>query len=147
MITSNGDIIPPLIFLRSFRLNVEAYIKCLEEIVLLLVERVAFGRLVSGNKTLHDDTQAEEPTRECQAIYETTATLTSCYLIPYTAIFLIITRGEQLSEQPANEPPCNTKGKVIAVFSNRNQETVQKSFMRFQNHVEPIVEAKSGSKE
>ena len=43
MVTSNGDIMPPFIFPHSLRLNTEAHIKYLEEIVLAWIERVAAG--------------------------------------------------------------------------------------------------------
>ena len=39
MVTSNGDLIPPFIFPYGIRLNKEAYIKCLEEIVMPWIKR------------------------------------------------------------------------------------------------------------
>ena len=37
MVTTNGDVIPPFIFLT---LNIEAYIKCLEEVMFSKIERM-----------------------------------------------------------------------------------------------------------
>uniref|UniRef100_A0A0L8HRW6 Paired domain-containing protein n=1 Tax=Octopus bimaculoides TaxID=37653 RepID=A0A0L8HRW6_OCTBM len=42
--TSDGDVMSPFIFLHDLRLNTEAYIKCLEKVVLYWVNRVAAER-------------------------------------------------------------------------------------------------------
>ena len=47
VVTSDGDIMPLLIFPRGLRLNTEAYIKCLEEFVLTWIEKEAAGWLYS----------------------------------------------------------------------------------------------------
>ena len=44
VVTSDGDVIPPFIFLHVLRLNMEAYIKCLEDLMLFWIERMAAGR-------------------------------------------------------------------------------------------------------
>ncbi len=43
-ITREGDVRPPFIFPLRLRLNTETYLKCLEEVVLLWIERVVAGR-------------------------------------------------------------------------------------------------------
>ncbi|XP_052832535.1 uncharacterized protein LOC128250757 [Octopus bimaculoides] len=43
-ITSDGDVMLPFIFPHGLRINMEAYIKCLEEVVLSWVKRVAVRR-------------------------------------------------------------------------------------------------------
>ena len=43
-VISNGDVMPPFIFPRSLRLNMEAYIKCLKELVLSWIKRVVVER-------------------------------------------------------------------------------------------------------
>ena len=44
VVTSDGDVIPLSVFPDGFRLNTEANIKCLEEVVLFWIERVANRR-------------------------------------------------------------------------------------------------------
>ena len=44
MATSDGDILCPFNFPNGFRFNTVAYIKCLEEVVLLWNERVTAGK-------------------------------------------------------------------------------------------------------
>ena len=44
VVTSSGYIMPPFIFLHDLRLNMNTYIKCLEELVLPWIEKVAAGR-------------------------------------------------------------------------------------------------------
>ena len=44
MVTGNGDIILPFIFLHSLKLNIEAYLKYVEELVLFWIERVTDKR-------------------------------------------------------------------------------------------------------
>ena len=44
VVTSNGDIMPPFIFLHGFKLNMEIYIKFLEEVVLLWIKWVVAAR-------------------------------------------------------------------------------------------------------
>ena len=44
VVISNSNIIPPLIFQHSHRLNMEALIKCLEEVELLWIKEVAAER-------------------------------------------------------------------------------------------------------
>ena len=41
VVSCDGDVMPPFIFLHGLNLNIEAYIKCLQKIVLLWIERVA----------------------------------------------------------------------------------------------------------
>ena len=43
VVTKDGDVMHPLIFPQGLKLNTEAYIKCLEEVVLLWIERVTAG--------------------------------------------------------------------------------------------------------
>ena len=45
MFTSNGVVKPPFIFSDDIELNMEDNNKCLEEVVMIWVERVATGRL------------------------------------------------------------------------------------------------------
>ena len=52
VIASDSDIMPPFIFLYGLRLNWETYIKCLEEVVLTWIERVAAKDPMSNNRTL-----------------------------------------------------------------------------------------------
>ena len=44
MVSSNSDIINLLMYLHGLRLNTEANIKCLEEVVLIWIERVVAER-------------------------------------------------------------------------------------------------------
>ena len=44
VVTSDCDVMPPFIFLYGLRLYIEAHIKCLEEVVLPRIERMAAGR-------------------------------------------------------------------------------------------------------
>ena len=44
VVTNNGNIMLPFIILHGLRLNTEAYIKCLHEVVLSWTKRVAAGR-------------------------------------------------------------------------------------------------------
>ena len=44
MVTSDSDVMPPFIFPHHFRLNAEAYVKCLEKVILTWIERVVAGR-------------------------------------------------------------------------------------------------------
>ena len=43
-VTSDGDFIPPITFPHGLTVNIEANIKCLEEVVLTWNEMVAAGR-------------------------------------------------------------------------------------------------------
>ena len=44
VITSDNDVIPPFIFPNGLRLNIKAYIKCLEEVMVSCIKRVTGGR-------------------------------------------------------------------------------------------------------
>ena len=44
MVTRNDNVMPPFIVPHGFTLSTEAYIKCLEEVVLLWIEREPAGR-------------------------------------------------------------------------------------------------------
>ena len=61
VITGDGDVTPPFIFLHSFSFNMEVYIKCLEKVLLISIERVADEDSTSDNGTLRQATQAKEP--------------------------------------------------------------------------------------
>ena len=43
-VTSDSDFMPTFIFPCGFRLNMEAYIKYLEKVVLLWIEKMAVGK-------------------------------------------------------------------------------------------------------
>ena len=51
VVTGNSDIMPPFIFLHGLRLNMETYIKCLEEAVLPWIKRMDAGRLYSWQQS------------------------------------------------------------------------------------------------
>ena len=65
LVTCNGGIMPPFFFPHGLRLNIEAYIRCLGEVLLLWIEKVATKDLLSRNSTLHYGTQAGEPGLSC----------------------------------------------------------------------------------
>ena len=44
VVPTNGDVMPPFIFLLGLRINTEAYIKCLEEVELRWIKYVAAER-------------------------------------------------------------------------------------------------------
>ena len=90
MVTSNGDVMPPFFFAHGLRLNTEAYIKCLEEVVLPWIKRQKNCAILHKQKNL---------SLGCQKISVTTSSLTSGRLTPLTAIFFIMC-GLQLSERP-----------------------------------------------
>ena len=72
MVSCDGDVMSSLIFPHSVRLNTEAYIKCLEEVVLAWIEWVAAGWLSSGKGRLRQATQAiREPNVGSKKISET----------------------------------------------------------------------------
>ena len=90
LVTSNGDI-PPFIFSYGLRLKLEAYIKCLEEVMLLLTIR---GWLLkdptTGIRTLHHVTQVVEPSFVCEKISVITSPVTFGNITSQIAIPLII---------------------------------------------------------
>ena len=65
-VTGDSDVMPPFIFPHGLKLNMEAYTKCMEKVVLPWIKRMAAGR--SYNRTLCHDTQAGEPSLGCQKI-------------------------------------------------------------------------------
>ena len=69
VVTTDNNVMPPLIFPHAHRPNIEAYIKYLEEVVLPWIERLASGRpYTSGNRTLHHGTQAGVSSLGCDHI-------------------------------------------------------------------------------
>ena len=73
-VPSDGDAMPPFIFLSYLRLNTAAKIKSLEEVVIFgwwLLENLS-----SVNKTLRLATQAGEPNLGCLKVFATTLLLT-----------------------------------------------------------------------
>ena len=73
VVTRDGDIMLPFIFPYDLRLIMEAYIMCLEEVVLTWTKRVAVGRPTFGNRTLHHVTKAGEHNVGCEKISATTS--------------------------------------------------------------------------
>ena len=76
VVTCDGDVMSPCIFPHDLRLNMETKIKCLEEVVLSWVERVAAGRHYVWHRTLHHATHAEEYSVGWQKFSVTTSSLT-----------------------------------------------------------------------
>ena len=75
IVTSDGDVMLPFIFSRGLSLNMETYIKCLEEVVLSWTEK---ENPTFDNRTLqHHATKAEEPSLGCEKISATTLPLKS----------------------------------------------------------------------
>ena len=121
VVTSDGNIIPPFIFLHGPRLNPKASIKCLEEVVLPWIIRVTTGK----SYVRHHAPQLEELSLSCHRISATTSPMTSSDITPLIAIPLIIICGAQLSKRP-----CNTKDKlrvrIMAAFTKLNKVSDRK---------------------
>ena len=77
MVTSDGDIMPLFIFPHGLRFNREAYIKCLEKIVLPLIKSVG----TESNRILCHATQAGEPSvgRQCNTKDELKVKITEVF--------------------------------------------------------------------
>ena len=92
-LTCNSDI-PTFIFPQGLRINMETYIKCLEEVVLPWIKRMTAGRLYICTVS-HKQVK---PIR-CQKVLVTTSPLTSDCLTLQIAISLIIMCKAQLNEK------------------------------------------------
>ena len=96
VVTSDGDVMPPLIFWYYYRPNMKANIKCLKEVNCSESRGWLLEDPISGKRALHHVTQAKEPSVGCKKFSATTSPLTS----PKIAIPLIIMWGAWLSERP-----------------------------------------------
>ena len=92
-IVTNDDVIPPLIFPYVFRLNMKGFIKCLDEVVPVWIERVAAG----SPYIWQQDSASYHTNVGCENISATTSLLTSGCLTIQIAIPLIIMCGVLLS--------------------------------------------------
>ena len=70
VVTNDGDIIPNFIFQHGLRFNIEAYVKCLEGVVLAWINRGLLEDTTSANRTL------------CECFSATTSLLLSGCLTP-----------------------------------------------------------------
>ena len=110
VITSNGNIIPPFIFPPMASNSTEAYIKCLKELYLPRIKKVAVGRPYFKNKTLHYTKQRGEPSLGHQNISATTSPL-----IPQTAIPLIVMCKAWSSLWERYEPPHSSSYELNSI--------------------------------
>ena len=142
LVTIDGDVKPPFIFLHNFRLNMEVNIKCLSEVMLPWIDEVEESTFDS--RTLLHATQTEEARRACQKVSATTSPLTSGHLNSSDRNSLDY-YGWWTVEQETNKTPFNTKyelkEKIMALFTNLNKETIGEACRRFQNRQEAVVES------
>ena len=80
VLTRDGDIMPPFIFPYGFRLNRESYIKYLEEVGLVMIERVAAERPHIWQKDCAMPHKQKNPILACQKNSVTKLLLTSGHL-------------------------------------------------------------------
>ena len=117
----------------------EVYIKCLEEIVLFWIKRVAAGRPYIWEQDCHV-IQAGEVSLGCEKISATTSPITSSYQTLQIAISLIIMCRAWLSKRPTKL--CTIpEGKVMVAITNLNKEIVRKACKIFWSHLETVVDA------
>ena len=88
VVTNNGDVICPFKFQFSFRFNSNAFVKYLEEVVLIWIEKVVAERPYVWQQVYH--TTQVELNVNCEKISATTSPLLSGRLTPPIAIPLII---------------------------------------------------------
>ena len=128
---------PPFIFSCGLRLNMEAYVKCLEE--MLSARRPHIWQQDSVPCHTSRRTQCWLSKNFCDYITPTSG----CQTLQIV-ILLIVMYVMQLSERP-KKTLFNTrdelKARIMAAFTNLNRETAGKTCKRFQSCLKAMVEA------
>ena len=144
VVSSDGDIMPPFIFPHGLKLNTEAYIKCLEKVVLPWIVEVATGRPYvwqQDSAPSHTSWRTQSWLSEnfCDHITPNMWPPNSpdCNPLDYYVWGAV--------ERETNKTPCNTQeeleARITAAFSNLNKEMVGKACKRFQSRLEAVVKA------
>lgn len=113
MSISDGGVIPLFIFPQVFKLNTKAYMKCLDEVMLHYVKRVADGRLDVWEQHSALFLKAGEDTHHGQTISAMTSPPNSGLQTPHTATHLVSRCGVELS---MNKDELMTR--IMAAFTN-----------------------------
>ena len=134
MITRDGEIMPAFIFLRDPRLNIDAYIKCLENVVIIYIKRADNRRLY----VLQQDFALYHTSRRTQSLsseYFCNYITPNVWLPNYPGCNALDYYMWIAVKQESNKTPCNTKtelkARITAAFSNLNKETVEKACQIF----------------
>ena len=144
LVTSDNDIMSPFIFPNGLRLNMEAYIKYLEEVMLPGSRGWLLEDPMPGNRT--HATQAGETSHGCQKISFITSGLTSGFLTPQIANPLDYYMRSAVGWE-TKKIPCNTKNKlkarITAAFTNLKKKTIRKTYRRFWSCLEVMIKDNS----
>ena len=113
----------------------ETYVKCLEEVELPWIKRVATGRPTSSYRTLPYAKQAGEPSFGCYKISAITSLLTSGHSNTKIAIPLIIMWGtiEQTINKTLRHTKDELKARIMATFADLDKESFKKACWQFQS--------------
>ena len=131
-VTKDWDSFLLFIFLRSFILNAETYIKCLEKVVQSSIKRVATRRpyiWLQNSVTCHTNRRIQPWSSEnfCDHITSDIYCLT-----PPIAIPLIIMGWTQLSERLTKFLAIpKMKARITIVFTNSNKDTTRNTSLAF----------------
>ena len=134
VVTSNGDIMPPFVFLHGFKLNTEAYIKSMEEIVLFWIERVAAGRFCVWPHNLCWLWESF-----CDYITPKIKLINSPDCNP--VYYYEWGTGEWEINKIISNTKDELRARITAAFTRLNKETVRKACGRFVSCLEAVVEA------
>ena len=134
VVTNDCDIMPSFVFSYGPRLNTEAYIKCLEEVVPPWIKRVAAQRLYAWQQIsvpYHTSRRTQCWLRKnfCDHVTSNNWSPNSlnCSPLDYYVSGTV--------EWETNKSRCHTKDelkvRISAAFTNSNKETIKKACRRF----------------
>ena len=137
----DGDIIPLFIFSHGLRLNTEADVKCLEEVLLPWIERLTAWRRPyvwqQDSVPCHTSRKSWLSENFCNHMTPNTWLPNSldCNSLGYYVWYVV--------QQETNKTPCHTKdelkARITATFINLNKGNIGKVCRRFWSLLEVIV--------
>ena len=124
-VTSDSDVMSPFILLNGLTLNTETYIKCLTEVMLIYVERVAAGRPYA----------CQHESAPNHASRRTQSWRWKKFMRLHHPSYLVTPNSNPFDyyvwvavEWETNKTPCKDelKARIIAAFTNLNKENRRK---------------------